>query len=126
MSRGHNFTRCQYCGKEYVCGDCITTNCELRHDKRKCPDYQNHIRQLEASASVLGKAFNDSDKKKAGISRLLAGLNYDQICAEMTDKELAEQLKLTVWAKMSIGTREIALMEQAIDRLAGTLPAVKG
>lgn len=125
MSRGHHFTHCQFCLKEYACGDCITNGCELGRDKRKCPEYQNHIRQLEAQAAVLTEKFGSADKKMAGISRLLAGLHHDQICAELTDKELAEELKIAIWSNLAIGTREIALIEQAIDRLDGTLPTVK-
>jgi len=119
--RGHHFTHCQYCNREYVCGDCITSNCELGSDKLKCEHYQNHIRQTRASASQLLELARDSTKtnKQKGAGRLMAGLAWDDICKELTDVELADALKHKVWAKLEIGTEEISLMEQAIDRLEG-------
>ena len=119
MSRGHHFTRCHTCNKEYVCGDCITTDCEMGRDKRKCPEYQNHIRKTEAAAKGLTRLFTSSNPKQAAMARLLAGHHYDDLCKELTNAELADALKHTVWAHMKIGTKEIALMEQAIDRLEG-------
>jgi len=119
MSRGHNFTHCQYCNREYACGDCITSNCELGHDKRKCEHYQNHMRQQKAVAVRMMELANDVAKatKQRGMGRLLAGLAWDDVCKELTDAELADALMHKVWSSMTIGTEEISLMEQAIDRL---------
>lgn len=119
--RGHNFTTCSTCGKEYVCGDCITSNCELGHDKRKCEHYQRHISQQRASACRMLEMARDASKngRQRGAGRLLAGHCWDDVCKELTDTELAEALKHKIWANMEMGTEEIALMEQAIDRLEG-------
>lgn len=121
MPRGHNFTHCQICGKEYICGDCITSDCELGGDKRKCEHYQAHIRQERAQACRLIEMARDAsrDKKQRGMGRLLAGHAWDNICKELEDGELAEALKHKIWSNMELGTEEIALMEQAIDRLSG-------
>jgi hypothetical protein len=45
VSRGHNITRCRYCVKEYVVGDCITSDCELGRgaEKLKCPGYAKYL-----------------------------------------------------------------------------------
>lgn len=117
--RGHNFTTCSICGRDYVCGDCITSGCELGHDKRKCEHYQRHIRQQVASGNRLLELARDSkgDKRKSGVARLLAGHTWDEIVKELTNSELAEAIKLKVWANMELGTEEISLVEQAIDRL---------
>lgn len=121
MSRGHHFTTCETCGKEYVCGDCITSNCELGRDKRKCEHYQQHIRQERAEACRMIEIARDAGKtnQQRGTGRLLAGHAWDTVCKELTDAELADALKRKVWANMELGTEEIALMEQAIDRLEG-------
>lgn len=44
MSRGHNFSRCGVCLKEFVCGDCIVSVCPDCSEKlikkltMECPD----------------------------------------------------------------------------------------
>lgn len=121
MSRGHNITHCQYCRHEYVCGDCITSDCELGHDRRKCEHYQNAMRQRRASAVCMMEMVKDASKtvKQHGMARLLGGLEWDDVCKELNNAELADALKNKVWANMQIGTEEITLMEQAIDRLEG-------
>lgn len=119
MSRGHHFTTCATCGREYVCGDCITTNCELGHQRLKCEHYQNHLRQQIAAACQLLKLARDPTKtgKQRGAATLIAGLKWDDICKELSNSELAEALTVKVWGNMELGTEEIALVEQAIDRL---------
>jgi hypothetical protein len=117
MSRGHHFTHCQYCNREYVCGDCITSDCELGHNRKRCEHYQAHIGQQKAQAHLMEKLFDNPDKKKAGVARMLAGMNWDSVCESLSNGELAEELKIKVWAEQTLGTYEIALIEQAIERL---------
>jgi hypothetical protein len=121
MSRGHNFTHCQYCNREYVCGDCITTNCEMGHGKRKCEHYQAYIRQERSAATRMLEIAKDISKtgQQRGGARMLAGVAWDNVCKELTDSELADALKHKVWSDMELGTEKIALLEQAIDRLEG-------
>lgn len=117
--RGHNFTHCATCGKEYVCGDCVTTGCEMGRNKLKCEHYQAHIRQNRAAASTMSKIAADSAKpsQTRAAARLLGGLAWDEVCKSLSNSELANALKEKVWSEMELGTEEIALMEQAIDRL---------
>lgn len=119
--KGHHLTHCQYCNREYVCGDCITTNCELGRDKRKCEHYQAYVGQRRASAVLMEKMANDASKttKQHGMARLLGGLAWDDACKDLSNLELADALKTKVWANMKLGTEELALLEQAIDRLEG-------
>ncbi len=60
-----------------------------------------------------------STGEKHGGAMLLAGLAWDNVCKDLTDAELADALKHKIWAELKLGTEEIALMEQAIDRLEG-------
>lgn len=121
MSRGHHFTRCQYCNREYVCGDCITSDCEMGHDRKRCEHYQAHICQEKARASEMEKLGGDPDKRRAGVGRLLAGMHWHVVAGSLSTKELAEELKTKVWANQKLGTYEIALIEQAIERLSGKM-----
>lgn len=57
------------------------------------------------------------DKKKAGIARMIAGCCWDTVSESLSDSELAEELKVKIWANQKLGTYEIALLEQAIERL---------
>lgn len=123
MSRGHNFTRCSTCGHEYVCGDCITSDCELGREKLKCERYQKHLREQKSSAVRMLEIANDATKsnQQRAMAMLLCGSAWDDVCSALTNKELADALKNKVWANLKLGTEEIALMEQAIDRLEGKI-----
>jgi hypothetical protein len=118
MSRGHHFTHCKYCNREYVCGDCITSDCELGHDRKRCEHYQHYIGQQKAQAHLMEKLFSDPDKKRRGIARLLAGVQWDTVCESLSNAELSEELKIKIWSTLTLGTYEIALVEQAIERLS--------
>jgi hypothetical protein len=117
MSRGHNFTRCKYCNLEYVCGDCITTDCEFGHNRKTCESYQAHIRDQKSSAERMGKLASTATGKQRAMAVLLGGLAWDTIAESLSNAELAEELKIKVWANQKFGTLEIALLEQAIERL---------
>ena len=97
MPRGHNFTTCGTCGKEYICGDCITTKCELGDgNKRKCEHYQAHIRQQRASACRMlefARNVSKTNHQQRGMGRLFAGHSWDAVCKELTNSELADALK---------------------------------
>ena len=58
----------------------------------------------------------DIGKTRAG-ARLLADFRWDAVAESLSDAELAEELKHKVWANQKIGTEEIALITQAIERL---------
>lgn len=117
MSRGHDFAHCQYCNREYVCGDCINSDCEMGNDRKSCEHFKAYIGQRRAQAHLMEKMFNDPDKKKSGAARMLAGMSWEMVAISLSDSELAEELKIKVWANQNFGTYEIALIEQAIERL---------
>lgn len=122
MTRGHHFTHCRYCNREYVCGDCITTECELGHNRKSCEHYQAYIRRERAQATEMARLFSGDDKRKVGMARLLADLAWDKVAESLSDSELAEEIKIKVWANQKIGTYEIALITQAIERLVKREP----
>lgn len=117
MSRGHNITRCQYCNREYMCGDCISRDCELGHDRKSCEDYQLYIRQHKSMAQQMQRMAESARGKQRAMGLLLADVSWDAVVESLTNSELAEELKLKVWANHKIGTWEIALVTQAIERL---------
>ena len=116
---GHHFTNCRYCGREYVCGDCITNDCEMgRIGKRSCEHYQGHMKQLAAQASTFEQTAIRLGKGKSFAGAVLLAQNcYSEIAHEMTNTELGEALKETVWPEQKIGTKPEALIFEAIKRL---------
>jgi|HubBroStandDraft_1064217.scaffolds.fasta_scaffold96467_4 hypothetical protein len=123
MPTGHHFTRCQYCNREYVCGDCITTNCELGHDKKSCEYYKAHLAQTRASAILLKKMSKDNPtgKSRAGAI-LLADHAWSELASELSNNELADALIEKVWAAFETGTEEGNLVMEAIERLKNRKP----
>lgn len=117
MPTGRHFTHCRYCNKEYVCGDCITDNCELGHGKKSCPGYKAWLRQQSESAQAMMAKFTDPNGKVAAASRMLADYHWDKLAEEMSDAELATAILEQVWAKEPIGTLNGALLSAAIERL---------
>lgn len=116
--KGHHFTQCRYCGKEYACGDCITDDCEQgRIGKRTCEYYQAHMRQLADQAkSFEAAALRSVGKVNAG-ARLAAMSCWQSIAEEMTNAELSEALKELVWPFQKIGDKSEAVVMEAIERL---------
>jgi hypothetical protein len=55
-------------------------------------------------------------KVRAG-DLLLAELEWERVAVFLTDSELADELMNKVWANQKIGSLEIALVTQAIERL---------
>lgn len=45
---GHNITTCQFCGKQYVTGDCIRRDCEHGVFRDRCPGYRRYIEDQAA------------------------------------------------------------------------------
>jgi hypothetical protein len=56
------------------------------------------------------------------MARLLADSHWDDFAESLSDSELAEELKIKVWANQKMGTYEIALVVQAIERLNKSKP----
>lgn len=120
MSRGHHITHCQYCNKEYMSGDCITSECEFGRTGRKtCEGFATYLRQQAAMAKLGREVAERPDvtgKAKAG-GRLMALAALSNIVQAMTNEELTDALITEVWAEMSMGSRESALVDEAIDRI---------
>lgn len=116
--RGHHFTHCRYCNREYVCGDCITDNCEMGHNKRACEHYQGHMKQLAAQAQTFEQTALRINKGQSHAGAvLLAQHLYSEIAHEMTDTELAESMKELVWAHQKLGSKAEAVVRESIERL---------
>ena len=100
--RGHHFTHCRYCGKEYVCGDCITDDCEQgRLGKRTCEHYKAHMAQLKAQAATFEQTALRLGKGKSFAGAVLLAMNcYSEIAHEMTNAELGQSLKELVWPEL--------------------------
>ena len=122
MPRGHNFTTCRLCGKEYICGDCITDGCELGHNKKSCEHYKAYLRREAAAATLMQSKFHDSNGKVAAVSRLLADVHLDNLMKEMSDTELADAVLKEVWANHEVGSRTGAILAEVIERLRAKHP----
>ena len=122
MPRGHNLTTCRLCGKEYICGDCITDGCELGHNRKSCEHYKAYLRKEAAAATQLTKLFHDKNGKAAAGARLLADLHWDNVMKEMSDAELADAILKEVWANHEVGSRTGAILAETIERLRGKHP----
>lgn len=117
MSRGHHFTHCQYCNREYVCGDCITSDCEMGHDRKSCEHFKRYLAHEGACAVQLRKLAEGSTGKASAGARLLAQHAASNVVKHMSNGELAEALLETVWANASIGTVEEVILAESIERL---------
>lgn len=88
MSRGHHFTKCMKCLKEFACGDCIP---------EYCPDCQ--------------------EKRKRGAERLIQMCARVKVARRLSSQQLGEALKETVWPNLKLESHESALVSEAIERL---------
>ena len=91
----------------------------MGHGKKSCEGYKAYLRQNLAAAKLCQDRFKDGGKVGAA-SRMLADYHLDIIAHEMDDSELAEALIKEVWATFDIGSREGALISEAIERLKAT------
>ena len=122
MPRGHHFTTCRLCGKEYVCGDCITDGCELGHGKKSCEGYKVYLRQEAASAKGVQAMFTHPEGKVAAAARMLADYHWDKLVKELSNTDLADAILKEIWANQEIGSREGALIAETIERLRAGQP----
>lgn len=119
MPIGHHFTHCRYCQKEYVCGDCITDECELgRGQKKSCQGYKGWLEKQMATANMMNKLAKDNpSRKRHAVGVMLADAAHADIVHELDNKELADAVLEEVWASLAIGSREGALIAECIERL---------
>ena len=90
MSRGTNMGRCIECGKQFVCGDCITDEChECENLRKKAVAGNRLIRMMALSNSVKA----------------------------LTNEQLSDRVLNELWQHTSIETPEHVLLSEVIERL---------
>jgi len=61
--------------------------------------------------------FTKAIQKQKAANRLLSDLRHAKSVELISNVQLADELRDTVWAELKFGTRQLALVAEAIERL---------